>query len=92
MTSAVFVGMLVGGLVSGSLSDYIGRKPCLVSSLLITTVCGAAVSIMPTWWAISVCNCASGLGIGGIIPVAFTLYNELLPTKDRGFWLTLIAW
>ena len=38
LSASVFVGMLLGGLVAGSVADRIGRKPCLLISLIINAV------------------------------------------------------
>lgn len=40
LTAAVFLGMLIGGLLAGVMSDRIGRKPCLMASLAINAVFG----------------------------------------------------
>jgi VNT family MFS transporter (synaptic vesicle glycoprotein 2) len=34
----------------------------------------------------------AGIGVGGSIPSVFTLFTEYLPTKDRGFWINVVAW
>ena len=47
LSAAVFMGMLVGGLLGGFVSDRKGRKPCLAVSLLINAIAGLASSFAP---------------------------------------------
>lgn len=79
------VGMLVGGLVIGTMSDVYGRKPMFVACLGLFTASMASVALAPSplWFGIS--RALGGLGLGGIIPVAAALTTEYSPTARKSF-------
>jgi len=91
LSAAVFMGMLVGGVICGILSDKIGRKPCLVFSLLLNAIAGLASAMAPTVPVLIVCRVCGGLGIGGSVPSVFTLGAEIFPSSQRGRLLSVIA-
>ena len=92
LSAAVFVGMLVGGVVCGVLGDKIGRKPCLLYSLALNAVFGFASAFAPHWWWLVVFRVMAGIGVGGSVPSVFTLFAEYLPVHKRGSMLTAVAW
>lgn len=91
LTAAVFMGMLVGGLACGYLSDIIGRKPCLLGSLGVNAIAGCASALAPSMDILIVFRVISGLGIGGSVPIVFAMGAELFPTRIRGKGLSLVA-
>ena len=92
LSAAVFVGMLVGGLVCGLLSDRMGRKSMLLASLGINALAGLSSSLMPNWPALLATRVISGIGVGGSVPSVFTMAVEYLPVERRGLLLTVVAW
>lgn len=91
LSAAVFVGMLVGGVLCGVLSDKIGRKPCLQYSLVLNTVAGIASAFTPNISWLIVCRVIAGIGIGGSVPSVFTLGAEVFPAHTRGKLLSVVA-
>lgn len=91
LSSAVFIGMLIGGVVCGYMSDYIGRRPCLLVSLGVNTIAGFISAVSPTISGLIVCRVIGGLGIGGSVPVVFSLGAEIFPSNVRGKYLSVIA-
>jgi AAHS family benzoate transporter-like MFS transporter len=83
MGSYTVFGMLVGGIVIGTLSDLYGRKPMFLACLSLFAVCTAvtAWSPTPTWFAAS--RFVAGLGLGGIIPLAAALTIEYSPAAKK---------
>ena len=92
LSSGVFLGMLVGGLVFGTLADALGRRTTLAVSLGINAAFGLLASASPRYEWLIVCRVLAGFGVGGSVPGVFSLGAELLPTLDRGFWLSTVAW
>jgi VNT family MFS transporter (synaptic vesicle glycoprotein 2) len=90
LSAAVFVGMLVGGLLAGAASDLFGRKPVLACSLGINALFGLLSTLSPTWQWLAASRVIAGVGVGGSIGV-FGLFIEYLPTHRRGFFISLIA-
>jgi VNT family MFS transporter (synaptic vesicle glycoprotein 2) len=91
LAAAVFLGMLLGGLVVGSMGDWIGRKPMLLLGLVLNAVSGVLFSLAPNFYLLSFLRCVAGFGIGATIPPLFTLTTELAPPSARGFCITVIA-
>ena len=91
LSSAVFMGMLLGGLGCGYLSDIIGRRPCLLYSLGINTLAGLASAGAPNIEVLIACRMIAGLGIGGSVPIVFSTGAEIFPAHCRGQFLSIIA-
>lgn len=70
------VGMMVGALAIGTITDLIGRRKVLlvaVSSFsLFTLLCAVAPSV----FVFSLLRFLAGLGLGGCLPTAITLVTE----------------
>lgn len=75
----------------GKLSDLIGRKPILYSSIVIfligSALCGAAHSM--TWLIIS--RAVQGIGGGGIIQLVNITISDIVPLQERGKYGGLIG-
>lgn len=96
LTSGVFVGMLVGGLVSGKAADMWGRKVALLTSMALNA-CSAVLSSMSplfpgreVYWLLAF-RIIAGVGIGGSVPCAFSLMAEWSPDAHRGSIVSLLA-
>lgn len=92
LSSAIFLGMLAGGLVFGVAADSLGRRTTLAFSLAINSLFGFLAASSPRFEALLICRVLAGFGVGGSIPGVFTLAAEVLPTLNRGFWLSTVAW
>ena len=62
LDSVIFVGMMIGGLFWGSWADAIGRRTCLVHSLLVNGVSGFISSLMPNFGSFLFFRLLSGIG------------------------------
>lgn len=75
----------------GKLSDLIGRKPVLYSSILIfllgSALCGAAKSL--TW--LIICRAVQGIGGGGIIQLVQITISDIVSLQDRGKYAGLLG-
>jgi MFS family permease len=91
LASAVFLGMLLGGLCLGTLGDWVGRKPILVLGLCVNAVAGILSAGATNVYMLSLLRCLSGVGIGTTVPPLFTLVTELAPPSKRGFFVTVCA-
>ena len=87
---SALIGTAVGSFVWGALADSFGRRASiLLSSVMFvgTSICGAMPSL---WWNIGMCF-LMGAAAGGMLPVAYALLVEIMPTKHRGWCLVLIG-
>ena len=87
---SALVGTAVGSFVWGALADLYGRRASiLLSSVMFvgTSICGA----MPSFsWNIFMCF-LMGAAAGGMLPVAYALLAEIMPTRHRGWSLVLVG-
>ncbi|WP_279483602.1 MFS transporter [Aureimonas sp. SK2] len=85
-----FVGMLIGAFVFGRLADRIGRRNCLIITVLIDAVFGIASAFAPDFGWLLALRFLTGVGVGGTLPVDYTMMAEFLPSQRRGRWLVLL--
>jgi AAHS family benzoate transporter-like MFS transporter len=83
--SYALIGMLIGAMTIGSLSDRVGRKKMLLLSVLIFTVTQLGAALAPTPELFGMFRLLGGLGMGGIIPVAAALTIEYSAPRRRSF-------
>ncbi|MFG2720610.1 MFS transporter [Streptomyces sp. NPDC048416] len=83
-------GTVVGSWIWGWLGDRIGRRSSILLAgiLFITTsICGAMPGFL---WNLLMCF-LMGLGVGGMLPIAFALMAETIPARHRGWLMVLIG-
>ena len=85
-----FIGMLVGAFAFGRLADRIGRRPVLMTAVVIDAICGVASAFAPEFQWLLVLRFLTGIGVGGTLPVDYTMMAEFLPADRRGRWLVLL--
>lgn len=87
-----FIARPVGGIVLGHYGDRIGRKPMLITSLLIMGCATVCMGLLPTYAVAGVAapillvtlRFVQGFGIGGEWGGAITLMMESAPERRRG--------
>ncbi|MGY2490222.1 MFS transporter [Cupriavidus sp. CP313] len=85
-----FVGMLIGAFAFGRLADRIGRRPVLMMAVVIDAICGVASAFAPDFQWLLLLRFLTGIGVGGTLPVDYTMMAEFLPSDRRGRWLVLL--
>jgi AAHS family benzoate transporter-like MFS transporter len=83
--SYALIGMLIGALFIGTLSDLVGRKKMLLASMVIFTITQAGAAWAPTPELFGLFRLIGGLGMGGVIPVAAALTIEYSAPNKRSF-------
>jgi AAHS family 4-hydroxybenzoate transporter-like MFS transporter len=90
VSSAAFLGQMIGSLAGSYLADVIGRRPvillCTVLGAVLTFVTGYATS--PE--TIIALRLLGGLAIGGLLAPAWSLNVEAMPTALRATSVTII--
>lgn len=71
-------------LVYGPLSDRLGRRPVILSSLSIFVLLTALTSFAQSATQLTMLRLITGLGAGGIVPLALMLIGDLFPYQERG--------
>lgn len=82
-----FVGMLIGAFAFGRLADRIGRRPVLMLAVIIDACAGVASAFAPDIAWLLILRFVTGVGVGGTLPVDYTMMAEFLPAQRRGRWL-----
>lgn len=85
-----FIGMLIGAFAFGRLADRIGRRPVLLIAVVLDAICGVASAFAPDLQWLLVLRFLTGVGVGGTLPVDYTMMAEFLPANRRGRWLVLL--
>ncbi|MEH7011130.1 MFS transporter [Neobacillus niacini] len=84
------IGMAVGALIFGLMSDRIGRKNVFIITLLLFSI-GSGISAFATSITIFlILRFFIGMGLGGELPVASTLVSESVPAEKRGRIVVLL--
>ena len=81
--------LALGLLVTGPLSDAIGRKPVMVVSLIAAALFTLASAAMPTWEGVLVMRALVGLALSGLAAVAMTYLSEEIHPHHLGLSMGL---
>jgi MFS transporter, AAHS family, benzoate transport protein len=90
ITVVGLVGVMVGALTIGAVTDVIGRR----RTLLLTVVGFSAFTLLcafaPNPWIFGLLRFLAGLGLGGVLPVAIALVNEYARQGRGGSATTIL--
>ncbi|WP_219856539.1 MFS transporter [Pseudomonas capeferrum] len=87
---SVSTGLLaVGLLITGPISDRIGRKPVMVFALVCAALSTLASAVMPTWETVLATRALVGLSLSGLAAVAMTYLSEEIHPQHIGLAMGL---
>lgn len=86
--TASFIGMVVGGIITGLMADRFGRKKLLLINLFIFGIATLIIGFTTTVTQIACFRFIAGLGIGGAMPVCATIVAEFAPVRSRALIVT----
>lgn len=90
--NAVFIfGWAFGGFLWGIISDRIGRKKSLLSSIAFYGLFTVLTGMMPNWWSIVICRFLSGFGVGGVLVVSVILMSEVWPKRSKAIYIGILS-
>ncbi|CAL9345554.1 Gentisate transporter [Actinosynnema sp. ALI-1.44] len=78
------VGMMVGALAIGTVTDVIGRRKALILAVASFSLCTLLCAFAPSVFVFGLLRFLAGLGLGGCLPTAIALVNEFAPVERRG--------
>lgn len=85
--AAGFIGMFVGSLVVGRVSDRIGRRFGFFFNLLAYSVFTLLGAFSPDAAWLIACRVLAGIGLGSTYPLLDTYLNDMLPARVRGRYM-----
>ena len=87
---SALTGATLGSFIWGALADLYGRRATILLAAVMfigTSICGA----MPSFeWNLFMCF-LMGASAGGMLPVAYALLAEIMPTRHRGWSLIVVG-
>lgn len=81
--------LAVGMLFTGPISDAVGRKPVMVTALLLASCCALLATIMTSWHGILVMRALTGLALSGVAAVGMTWLSEEMHPSVAAFSMGL---
>ena len=85
------VGLLIGGIVWGTLGDKKGRLSVLFGSIILYSTANFFTSYVQTVNQYAIARFIAGLGLAGELGAGITLVAELLPKNKRGIGTSIVA-
>lgn len=78
------VGVMIGALVIGTVSDTIGRRKTMLLTVTGFSVLTLLCAFAPSPEVFAGLRFLAGLGFGGVLPTALAMVNEYAPRGRRG--------
>jgi len=85
--SSSFVGMAVGAFFWGFVSDHLGRQLSFTWTVWLTFFGGFCSALAPNYGILLFLRFTAAFGIGGMLPVDYTVFLEFLPNERRGSYV-----
>lgn len=90
LASYALVGMFVGALLAGPLTDRIGRRPMFLAAVAWFSVMTVLVALAPTPGLFGLFRFLSGMGFGAVTPICVALVVEVAPAGRRNLWNAIV--
>lgn len=88
--SAGLFGMMLGGFALAYIGDRIGRRMTITLAAFAFGILTAATALARSYEALLVLRFLDGFAIGGMLPLAWALNIEYVPTRLRSTVVTVI--
>ncbi|MEO7529861.1 MAG: MFS transporter [Sediminibacterium sp.] len=85
------VGLLIGGIVWGTIGDKKGRLSVLFGSIALYSIANFLTGYVETVDQYKWARFIAGIGLAGELGAGITLVSELLPKEKRGIGTSLVA-
>jgi putative MFS transporter len=85
------VGLLIGGVIWGTIGDKKGRLSVLFGSIALYSVANFLTGYVQTVDQYAWARFVAGIGLAGELGAGITLVSELLPKEKRGIGTSLVA-
>ncbi|MGW0866373.1 MFS transporter [Streptomyces sp. NPDC002611] len=94
LASSALIGVFVGALVFGAITDRVGRRLMYVLNLVVFVAASIPQFFVNEAWQLFVLRLIIGIAVGADYPIASALTAELVPRKLRGGALSglVLSW
>ncbi|MEV6034319.1 MFS transporter [Nonomuraea sp. NPDC052116] len=92
--ASAFVGMALGSLLTGPLTDRFGRRPVFFASMAVFVLASLGFLFVNDVWQLIALRFCVGFAIGADMPASAALITEFIPSRRRGTFTGLggVAW
>jgi len=90
ITTFGLVGMTIGALTIGTLTDIVGRRRALIFAVAAFSVLTLLCALAPNPFLFGLFRFLSGIGLGGCLPTALALVNEFSKKQGGGSASTML--
>ena len=90
IASSALIGMFIGTVFIGAITDRIGRKWTLIGCVTLFSLTMIACAVAPTPELFGLFRFIGGIGLGGVLPTASVLAVEYSPPHRRSFNYSLM--
>ncbi|MCY0850061.1 MFS transporter [Sulfuracidifex metallicus] len=87
VSASSLMGMAIGAIIFGALSDKLGRKKLMGIDLFFFSIFALLSATSNNFLELFVSRFLLGIGIGGDYPISSTVVSEFSPTRSRGRYL-----
>ncbi|WP_051899282.1 MFS transporter [Sciscionella sediminilitoris] len=91
LTSCTFLGMAIGAVVGGRLSDRFGRRRTMIIAALIFSLSSILSGLAPGFWVFAVLRFLTGAGLQAALGVVLVYVAEMFPKASRGRFLSVVV-
>lgn len=91
INSLYFVGMTLGGLLGGVISDFIGRRKTFLGSIVVFSVASILNGFANGVMMFAITRAITGFGIFCMMVVSIAYISEMSPGESRGKWQNMTA-
>lgn len=88
--STAFLGMVIGAVWVGRLSDRRGRKFAVIGSVIVLSVFTLLCAFAPNPWIFGAFRLLAGIGLGGLVPSVNAMTSDLVPRQKMSAWATVM--
>lgn len=94
LVSFTLLGMFLGIVLLGHLGDTYGRKKMVLAAYALVSFSGLLSAFAQSYWALLLCRCVLGFGMGLGMPSSIALLSEITPPSHRMLMrsLSYVCW